>query len=216
MSKSIVVGTTLAVLGLGGLAFGAWQVQQGPSPEPQFAEILGVEAATRSVERPREVCEDVVVNREVPVEVPVAQSGQAAGSRDPHRIVGTAAGAIVGGLLGNQVGGGSGKKLATVAGAVGGGLAGREVQNRVEAHQHAQAAQPQTQTQMQTQSVTERQCHTVMENHEEHLGYDVTYRIDGEVKSRRMDSAPQAERLPVVEGEVQWQAAALEEAQSQG
>ncbi|MCG6656505.1 glycine zipper 2TM domain-containing protein [Halomonas campisalis] len=217
MSKSIVVGTTLAVFGLGGLALGAWQVQQPDESAAQFAEILGVEAATRSVERPREVCQDVVVNREVPVEVPVAQSGQAAGSHDPHRIVGTAAGAIVGGLLGNQVGGGSGKKLATVAGAVGGGLAGREVQNRVEAHQHAQAgqAQPRTQTQMQTQSVTERQCNTVMESHEEHLGYDVTYRVDGEVKSRRMDSAPQAERLPVVEGEVQWQAA-LDDAQSEG
>ena len=217
MTKSIVVGTTLAVFGLGGLALGAWQVQQPQVRGPQYADILAVEAVTRSVERPREVCEDVVVNRQVPVEVPVASSGQPAASHDPHRIVGTAAGAIVGGLLGSQVGGGSGKKLATVAGAVGGGLAGREVQNRVEAHQHAQAgqSQPRTETRMQTQSVTERQCQTVMETHQEALGYDVTYRLDGEVKSHRLDAAPQAERLPVVEGEVQWQAA-LEEAPSEG
>lgn len=47
-------------------------------------------------------------------------------SRDPNRIAGTATGAVIGGLLGNQVGGGNGKKLATVAGAVAGGAAGRQ------------------------------------------------------------------------------------------
>ncbi|MCA1791179.1 MAG: hypothetical protein LC667_15405, partial [Thioalkalivibrio sp.] len=59
MSKSIVVGTTLAVLGLGGLAFGAWQVQQEDTP--QYAEITNVETLTRTVETPREVCEEVVI-----------------------------------------------------------------------------------------------------------------------------------------------------------
>lgn len=44
--------------------------------------------------------------------------------------VGVVAGAVVGGLLGNQVGGGSGKTLATVAGAVGGGYAGNEIEKR--------------------------------------------------------------------------------------
>ncbi|MFN2332666.1 MAG: hypothetical protein ABR580_12570, partial [Halomonas sp.] len=63
-----------------------------------------------------------------------------------------------------------------------------------------------TRYETQSRTVTERQCQTVMESHDEHLGYDVTYRINGEEMTRRMDSAPQAERLPVVEGEVQWQA----------
>jgi outer membrane lipoprotein SlyB len=44
--------------------------------------------------------------------------------------VGVVAGALVGGLLGNQVGGGNGRALATVAGAVGGGYAGNEVEKR--------------------------------------------------------------------------------------
>jgi len=44
--------------------------------------------------------------------------------------VGVVAGAVVGGLLGNQVGGGTGKTLATVAGAVGGGYAGNEIEKR--------------------------------------------------------------------------------------
>jgi len=41
--------------------------------------------------------------------------------------VGIGVGAVVGGLLGNQVGGGNGKTLATIAGAVGGGYIGNEV-----------------------------------------------------------------------------------------
>jgi uncharacterized protein YcfJ len=41
--------------------------------------------------------------------------------------VGTGIGAVVGGVLGNQVGGGNGKKLATVAGVLLGGYAGNEV-----------------------------------------------------------------------------------------
>lgn len=44
--------------------------------------------------------------------------------------VGVVAGAVLGGVLGNQVGGGNGRTLATVAGAVGGGYAGNEVEKR--------------------------------------------------------------------------------------
>lgn len=56
-------------------------------------------------------------------------------STDPNRIGGTLAGAAIGGLLGNQVGDGNGKKLATVAGAVAGGAAGRTIQgNRQQAN----------------------------------------------------------------------------------
>lgn len=44
--------------------------------------------------------------------------------------LGVVAGAVVGGLLGNQVGGGTGRSVATVAGAVGGGYAGNEIEKR--------------------------------------------------------------------------------------
>jgi outer membrane lipoprotein SlyB len=47
--------------------------------------------------------------------------------------VGGAGGAVVGGLLGNQIGSGNGRTLATIAGAVGGGYAG----NRVERNMHS-------------------------------------------------------------------------------
>jgi outer membrane lipoprotein SlyB len=42
--------------------------------------------------------------------------------------LGAVSGALVGGFLGNRVGGGNGRKLATVAGAVGGGYAGNEIE----------------------------------------------------------------------------------------
>jgi outer membrane lipoprotein SlyB len=42
--------------------------------------------------------------------------------------LGTVAGAVVGGVLGNQVGGGSGRAAATVAGAVGGGYVGNRME----------------------------------------------------------------------------------------
>ena len=44
--------------------------------------------------------------------------------------VGVVGGAVVGGLLGNQIGNGNGRSLATVAGAVGGGFAGNEIEKR--------------------------------------------------------------------------------------
>ncbi|MBS1216901.1 MAG: glycine zipper protein [Proteobacteria bacterium] len=54
----------------------------------------------------------------------IATSGEGTG-------LGAAGGAVVGGLLGHQVGGGSGKQIATVVGAVGGAVAGNEVEKRV-------------------------------------------------------------------------------------
>lgn len=44
--------------------------------------------------------------------------------------LGMGVGAVVGGLVGSQVGGGNGKTLATIAGAVGGGYLGNEVAKR--------------------------------------------------------------------------------------
>jgi uncharacterized protein YcfJ len=59
--------------------------------------------------------------------------------KDQHQIAGMAIGAVGGGLLGHQVGGGKGKTLATVAGAVGGGYAGKKIQEHQQAkHTHVE------------------------------------------------------------------------------
>jgi uncharacterized protein YcfJ len=65
-------------------------------------------------------CHDRVVYRERPVQ-------------DHDRVVGTVAGAVIGGVIGHQFGGGNGKTLATVGGAAAGGYAGNQIQK---SHQH--------------------------------------------------------------------------------
>lgn len=48
-----------------------------------------------------------------------------------HQLgVGTILGAAAGGIIGHQIGGGSGRDVATVLGIIGGGLAGNAIQNR--------------------------------------------------------------------------------------
>lgn len=55
---------------------------------------------------------------------PVQREGEANG-------VGAVAGGVLGAVVGNQIGGGNGRKAMTVLGAVGGGFAGHEVEKRV-------------------------------------------------------------------------------------
>ena len=59
---------------------------------------------------------------------PVSQSN--APAANDNSPIGMGVGAVVGGLLGSQVGGGNGKTLATIAGAIGGGYLGNEVAKR--------------------------------------------------------------------------------------
>ena len=108
MNKSMLVG---AVLGAVGVTAGGAVATYNIVSAPEYAEVLAVKPINETIKTPREVCKDVAVTRQAPV-------------KDQHQIAGTAIGAVVGGLLGNQVGGGNGKKLATVAGAVGGGSMG--------------------------------------------------------------------------------------------
>ncbi len=81
----------------------------------------------------RVVCEDVQVKHK--------------GSKDDHRLIGTGVGAVAGGLLGHQVGGGKGKTLATVGGAVAGGYVGNRVQKKAQDKK--------------TYYTSERRCHDV-------------------------------------------------------
>jgi uncharacterized protein YcfJ len=69
---------------------------------------------------------DEASNDQRPAPQPAAP--QAAPSKPNY--LGIGAGAVIGGLIGHQVGGGNGKKLATVAGVIGGGIIGNEVANR--------------------------------------------------------------------------------------
>ncbi|WP_374342721.1 glycine zipper 2TM domain-containing protein [Azonexus sp.] len=140
--------------------------------QPVFADVLSVKEATETVRTPREECVDVPVQRRAAV-------------RDQHRIAGTAIGAVAGGLLGSAVGQGTGKKLAIVAGAAAGGYAGNKVQQNLQNRD--------------TESSVERRCKTVYDSSEKHLGYDVTYRLDGKQDMVRMAYNP-GTRIPVRDG----------------
>jgi len=173
MDKSMLTGLVVgAVVATAGGSIAGYKMLSKKEAAPAYAEVYNVTEVTKTVNTPREVCEDVVVTRQKPV-------------KDEHKIVGTATGAILGGVLGNQVGGGTGKKLATVAGAVAGGYAGNKVQQNMQ--------------EKDTYSTTERQCHTVMDSHDKVVGYDVSYRIGDQEGEVHMDHRP-AGRIPLKDG----------------
>lgn len=152
-----------------------------PPPQPQFAKVVAVKPITQSVTKstPRQVCRD----EQVAVPEPY---------KDQHQIGGAVAGGLVGGLLGNQVGGGKGKTLATLAGAAGGALAGHEIQKK---HQEDNA------TRMETRNV----CHTVNDKttSTKTVGYTVSYTLNGQTGTVRMDHDPGVGTgLPVQNGVV--------------
>jgi len=88
-----------------------------------LALLIAVSGCATNPDVPRAGEESVRYGRIVQID-PVDLEGD-------HQLgVGAILGAVAGGLLGNQVGGGTGRDIATVAGAIGGGFAGNEIQNR--------------------------------------------------------------------------------------
>ena len=99
--------------------------QTGPA-KPAPAKPAAAQRAPQPVQVARApVCGNCGV---VESSVAVQRQGQVNGIGNSGIGVGAVGGAVVGGLLGNMVGGGNGKKIATVAGAVGGGYAGNEIE----------------------------------------------------------------------------------------
>src|SRR5690606_24555851 len=101
--------------------------------------------------------------------------------RDP--TTGTLVGALIRGVVGNQIGSGSGRKAATVAGALAGGAVGRNVaQSRADmASEPPRVREGYEQVcEMRTTEQTERRV----------LGYDVTYELDGQTFNARTDAHP--------------------------
>jgi outer membrane lipoprotein SlyB len=94
-----------------------------PPPPP-------VAAAPVSVAPPVQVASNVPA-RAICADCGVVESARVVETRGEGSGIGVVGGAVVGGLLGNQVGSGNGNKIATVAGAVGGAVAGNEVEKRV-------------------------------------------------------------------------------------
>ncbi|AXP01507.1 MULTISPECIES: glycine zipper 2TM domain-containing protein [Pseudomonas] len=167
MNKSMLVGAVLGAVGV--TAGGAVATYSLVKSGPEYAQVLAVEPVKTQIKTPREVCKDVTVTRQKPVQ-------------DQHQIAGTVIGALAGGLLGNQVGGGTGKKIATVAGAAGGGYAGNKIQEGMQERD--------------TYTTTQTRCNTVNDISDKVVGYDVRYMLDGKEGKVRMDRDP-GNQIPV-------------------
>ncbi len=192
-----------------------------------YAQVIGTEPVreTSSTSTPHQECNDVVVQEQAP-------------RRDPRNIGGTVAGAVIGGLLGNQVGHGNGRKLATVGGAVGGGFAGRAIEEYHGEHKVI----TRTDRQCRMVSSTSRSSRVVAYNvtyrnpdgttgtmrtgskpgsrialgsENKAIGYNVTYRYNGHEQTIRMDQKP-GDKLPVIDGQVVTQVAAVDGANTHG
>nr|WP_232104057.1 glycine zipper 2TM domain-containing protein [Pseudomonas carnis] len=167
VNKSLLVGAVLGAVGV--TAGGAVATYSLVKSGPEYAQVLAVQPVKTQIKTPREVCKDVTVTRQRPVQ-------------DQHQIAGTVVGALAGGLLGNQIGGGNGKKLATVAGAVGGGYAGNKVQEGMQSRD--------------TYTTTQTRCNTVNDISDKVVGYDVRYNLDGKEGTVRMERDP-GSQIPV-------------------
>lgn len=169
MIKGIVVGGVAMVVVAAGAVSGMRSLNA-----PEQAEVLTVKDAMQTVSTPQQQCEQVLVQRQAPVQ-------------DERRVAGTVLGAVAGGLLGNQVGGGSGKKVATVAGAAAGAYAGNQVQKNLQEGD--------------VTSATETRCKTVQKRSQKQVGYDVTYRFEGKEDTVRMSFKP-GKYIPVRDGQL--------------
>ncbi len=167
MDKSMLVGAVLGAVGVtAGGAVATYSLMGGG---PDYAQVIAVQPVNETIKTPRQVCKDVVVTKKAAV-------------KDEHKITGTVIGALAGGLLGNQIGGGTGKKVATVAGAAAGGYAGNKVQGNMQEND--------------TYQTTETRCSTVTDTSQKLVGYDVKYELDGKVSQVRMDYDP-GTRIPL-------------------
>ncbi|MBZ2206746.1 glycine zipper 2TM domain-containing protein [Massilia soli] len=98
------------------LRLAAYDEEPAPKPRPK--------------PRPRPQVKEVHHHHVARNDAPTYQAPAVQPAPKQPNYVGIGAGAVIGGLLGNQVGGGNGKKLATLAGIIGGGMIGNEIQNR--------------------------------------------------------------------------------------
>lgn len=95
-------------------------------------------------------------------------------------VAGSVIGGILGGLAGHQVGGGSGKTVATIAGAIGGGLIGDHIQN----DKPKNIIEPNPASGL----IAQTTCHQSQEQVPN--GYDVSYNYAGKLRYTHLSYMP--------------------------
>ena len=167
MNKSMLAGIGIGVAAaLGVAAVASMDVfDRGP----QYAQVLSATPIKESIKQPRKECRNVTITHRRPVQ-------------DENRIAGSVLGAVAGGVLGHQFGGGRGRDVATVAGALAGGYGGNQVQGALQDRD--------------TYTTSEQRCRTVYDKQDKMLGYDVTYKIGDQQGKIRMENDP-GTRIPL-------------------
>lgn len=170
MNKALLVGSLFGAVVVGaGAAFAGYRILQAPT-----AEVISSKAVVKTIKSPRQECHEEQVTRTRP-------------AKDTHQLAGTGIGAVVGGLLGHEVGGGSGQVLATVAGAAAGGYAGNRIEQKVQ--------------QGNTYTQNERRCMTAYDTSELPNGYEVTYLLNGQRHHVHMKHDP-GKSIAVQDGKI--------------
>lgn len=115
MNKSMLAGIGIGVaVVLGVAAVASLNVfERGP----QYAQVVSATPIKETVKTPRQECRNVTVTHRRPVQ-------------DENRITGSVLGAVAGGVIGHQFGGGRGKDVATVVGRW--GYAGNQIRGSLQ------------------------------------------------------------------------------------
>jgi uncharacterized protein YcfJ len=130
-----------------------------PNGNVEYARVISVQ----KIPGPRQICTDrTVVERRKP--------------EDKNKVAGTVIGAIAGGVLGHQIGRGSGRTVATVGGAVAGGAIGRHIQGE---HQDRD-----------TVTRVVKHCRPATKTEEGAVLFDVVYAYQGQNFHARLDYDP--------------------------
>lgn len=174
------------VLAAGLAAAGTAQAQtnwRGQDGDYDWARVVSVEPIFERIEQP--ITRDVCWNERVH-QAPRYSSGyDPYGPRYDDGAAGTVLGALVGGALGNQVGGGDGRRAATLAGAVIGGAIGNNLDRGRYWHGRdpygPRYAGGYDRRYGYAQPVTQRVCDQRVEYRSEQrvVGYDVAYAYNG-------------------------------------
>ncbi|TCV98265.1 glycine zipper 2TM domain-containing protein [Biostraticola tofi] len=161
MNKSMLAGVGIGIAAASGIA--AVAGLDVFSSSPKYAQVVSASPINETIKTPNQQCRTVAVTHRRQVQ-------------DENKIAGSVLGAVAGGVLGHQFGGGRGKDVATVAGALAGGYAGNRVQGNLQNGD--------------TYTTNEQRCRTVYEKSQKLIGYDVTYKIGDEQGKIRMDRDP--------------------------
>lgn len=179
MNKLMIAGALAAPLAVGAAGFGGYKIAQNDSlaENDGLAEVVAVAPASKEVSVPTS-------SRECN-QVPVTYTDYVQPERTstPTNVI---VGALIGGVIGNQVVNGSKRDAATALGAGAGGYLGYR---RAKSKNQPEAVQ---------RTRYEQRCHTVKGSRSETQpdGYDVTYRYQGQIYTTRMQTPPPA-RFPV-------------------